>query len=322
MLELAQHLRQYDAAAWRKAIDLIAPAIHEVDRAATRIWFAFFPLELCEAFEKVEGDEAAAAALARRLRLMGEWRLSALVDESHRFLYAHRYWPQVKAAIGALESLASSLPALITSAADAAARTARVDRERLLGLSAVGLMTLRQAGLEAFQRSKGTVHLSEAARVRSTYQVLHQRRRVTSQGLFGFLRGQRSRWTIRWDESDPTAAFEAIHGQDLASAAQGDRRDHRSRDARCIVNEGPIPVECRAASCGTCWVGVLEGAGNLSPIDEREEGRHLRRFGYVGAGDRQPLIRLACQARAEGDATIVLSPWNGFVASLVSTDAV
>ena len=104
-----------------------------------------------------------------------------------------------------------------------------------------------------------------------------------------------------------------MHDQEIASAAQSDPRDYRARDPRCTPGEGPIPVECRAASCGTCWVGVLGGAEKLSPVDERDERRRMKVFGYLDSPEAQPLIRLACQAVASGNATIVIPPWNGFI---------
>ena len=78
-----------------------------------------------------------------------------------------------------------------------------------------------------------------------------------------------------FDENDPAATFEVINGQEIASAARTDKRDYRSRDPRCTPGEGPIPVECRAASCGTCWVGVLGGAEKLSPVVDRDERRRM-----------------------------------------------
>ena len=90
----------------------------------------------------------------------------------------------------------------------------------------------------------------------------------------------------------------------------------RSRDVRCTPNDGPIPVECRAASCGTCWVGVLGGADKLSPVVERDEGRRMKVFGYVDTSDPRPIIRLACQARAFGAVSIVIPPWNGFIGKI------
>jgi len=314
MSSLYSHLTRYTSADWAQALRSLSMGMHVIDRDATRIWFAFFPLDLqvtLEAARREGGDEGEAAA-ARRLGLMGKWKLADQVDRSHRFLFAHRYWPQVKSAISTAEPV-EPLPALITAVADAATRTARVDRDLVLGMSAVGLMTLRQAGPEAFAAAPGQIHLSDRTRARSPHQVLKDRARDDAQGVLGFLRGVRRRWTVTFDENDPAAAFTAIEDQELASAAQADKRDYRSRDIRCTPGEGPIPVECRAASCGTCWVGVLGGAGKLSPVVERDEGRRMKVFGYVDTNDPQPLIRLACQARARGAVSIVIPPWNGII---------
>ena len=310
MHSLYAQLCRYDPAAWRSAVAVLGPSIDPIDRNATRIWFGFFPLELHQLLGAAENE----ADEARRLGLMGQWRLSEQVDRSHRFLYAHRYWPQVKTAIGADQAWPPSLPGVVTAVADAAARTARVDREMLLGISAVGLMTLRQAGPEAFEAAPGKIHLSMEVRRLSPHQVMRRRAKQTSQGLLGFTRGLKKRWRVTFDECDPAAMFHVITGQELATAAQTDKRDYRSRDARCTPGEGPVPVECRAASCGTCWVGVLAGADTLSPVVERDEARPMRSFGYVGAGEATettPLIRLACQARAFGAVSIVIPPWNG-----------
>ena len=317
METLYAHLRRYEPAEWHRAVEVLIAEIHEIDRNATRIWFAFYPLELHLALERTD-DEAAAV---RRLGLMGRWRLADQVDGSHAFLYAHRFWPQVKSAIAGIEQPAPQLAALVSQVADAAARTARVDRERLLGMAAVGLMTLRQAGPAAFGASAGTVHLSARIRALSAHQVMTRRSKNDWQGPFGFLRGLKKRWTVTFDENAPEARFTAINGQEIASAAQSDRREYRQRDARCIPGEGPIPVECRSASCGTCWVGVLAGAERLSPVAEREEGRPLRVFGYSDGREPQPLIRLACQAKAFGAVTVVIPPWNGVIGKIRSEGA-
>ena len=79
--------------------------------------------------------------------------------------------------------------------------------------------------------------------------------------------------------------------------------------------EGPIPAQCRSATCGTCWVGVLGGREKLSEI-EPYETRRLREFGYIDVTETRPIIRLACQARASGNVTIVIPPWHGFVSRL------
>jgi ferredoxin len=314
-VSLFARLSRYSPAAWLRAVDALADEIHPIDLNATRIWFAFYPLELHLALETA----ADSSALARTLGLMGRWRLADQVETSHRFFYAHRYWPQIKAAVQAYSGGApEDLAALATVVAGAAARTARVDRENLLGLTLAALMTLRQAGPDAFGAERGAVHLPPATRALSPHQVLKRRARDDSQGIFGFARGLKKRWTVTFDENDPAARFTAIHGQEIASAAHDGVRDYRSRDPRCTPGEGPIPVECRAASCGTCWIGVLGGAAKLSPVVERDEGRRLRVFGYAetGAGEPTPLIRLACQARALGAVSIVIPPWNGIIGAI------
>ena len=310
MSALFDHLCQYDSAAWGSAIDVLQGEIHPIDRNATKIWFAFFPLDLHLAL--AESDDP--GGMARKLGLMGRWRLADQVDSSHHFLFSHRYWTQVKSAINGYSGPLLELPALVSAIAEAGARTARVDREFLLGITAIGLMTLRQTGPAGFD-APGKVVLSERARALSPHQILRRRARDDGQGFLGFLKGLKKQWSVTFDENDPEATFVVIDGQEIASGAQSDKRDYRSRDERCTPGEGPIPVECRAASCGTCWIGVIGGAEKLSPVVDRAERRRMKVFGYVDTADERPLIRLACQARAHGAVSIVIPPWNGVVAS-------
>lgn len=314
MADLYTRLCRFDSDGWRRAVDTLSAEIHPIDREATRIWFAFYPLDLHLALEAA----ADPAEAARKLGLMGKWRLAEQIGESHRFLFAHRYWPQVKSAVQGYEADGpDDLAALISAVAEAAARTARVDREFLLGMSAVALMTLRQVGTEAFRQAPATIHLPERARVMSAHQVLKLRARDDWQGMLGFTRGINKRWTVTFDEADPEATFTLIDGQEIASAAQTDKRDYHARDRRCTPAEGPIPVECRAASCGTCWVGVIGGAEKLSAVVDRDERRRMKVFGYLDSAEERPLIRLACQAKAHGAVSIVIPPWNGVFASCV-----
>jgi ferredoxin len=312
MLPLYAHLRRLDATDWRRAVDTLVAEAHPIDRNATRVWFAFYPIDLHLTLEQATDRETT----ERKLGLMGRWRLADLVDTSHRFVFAHRYWPQVKSAIqNAIAPFEDDLAALVSRIAEQASRTARVDREFLLGMASIGLMTLRQAGPDAFAAAPGKVHLSDQIRALSPHQVLRARAKDDWQGLFGFTRGLKKQWTVTFDETDPEARFVVINGQELASGAQQDRRDYRTRDSRCTPGEGPIPVECRAASCGTCWVGVLGGAEKLSPVVDRDERRRMQVFGYIDTADERPLIRLACQAKAEGAVSIVIPPWNGIIGS-------
>jgi ferredoxin len=115
-------------------------------------------------------------------------------------------------------------------------------------------------------------------------------------------------WTVTYDE-ESNASFKLIQEEELASASARDTScDWRAVDQRCI--EGPIPVECRSASCGTCWVGVLGGAEKLTEVAALE-GKQVKEFGYLNTDVPQPIIRLACQARGTGAVSIVIPPWNG-----------
>ena len=308
MSALLAVLERQSADDWQRAVDALIPSIHPIDQNATRIWFAFFPLDLYLDLEAAEDP----VTRARVLGLMGRWRLADQIDASHRFLFAHRYWPQTKVAVTSLDPVPpGGLAAIISALADGAARTARVDRDLLLGISAVALMTLRQVGPAAFAAAPGKIHLTDRVRALTPHQVMRKRARDDWQGPLGFTRGLKTRWTVTFDENRPKARFTAINGQEIASAAQSDKRDYRSIDPRCTPGEGPIPVECRAASCGTCWVGVLGGAEKLSPVSPRDEGRPMKGFGYLDSNEEQPIIRLACQARAFGAVSIVIPPWNG-----------
>jgi ferredoxin len=114
---------------------------------------------------------------------------------------------------------------------------------------------------------------------------------------------------VTYDENDDAAKYRMNHVQDLAWGAADDRsRNWREIDPRRV--EGPIPVECRSASCGTCWVGVLGGSEKLSDVAARE-GKKIKEFGYIDTSEPKPLIRLACQAQTHGAVSIVIPPWNG-----------
>ena len=128
--------------------------------------------------------------------------------------------------------------------------------------------------------------------------------------MFGFLKTIDKEWTVTFDENDDHAKYKMKNATDLAYGAQDDRsRDWRAIDPR--RGEGPIPVECRSGSCGTCWVGVLGGAEKLSDVAERLEGKRIKEFGYIVTDEPKPLLRLACQAQVSGAVSIVIPPWNG-----------
>jgi ferredoxin len=303
-------LNQYDESDWAEALISLLPDIHEVDRAATQIWFAFYPLGLHRALEQSEDPER----LAQKLLLQGSYRLRDQIDSSHTFLYGHRFWTEAKRAV---EDYAADfqpspevkLPAAIRDAARKGAGIAKADESLLAGITAVAFMTIVQTGLAAFKEAPGRLHIDVKHARLSPEQVLKARAKDDSQGLFGFLRTVDKEWTVTFDENTDGACFKLINGQDLAWAAAADKRDYQQRDARRI--EGPIPVECRNASCGTCWVGVLGGAEKLAPVSARER-RMMREFGYLDTDEERPVIRLSCITPASGAVSLVIPPWNGF----------
>ncbi|MBP6715785.1 MAG: 2Fe-2S iron-sulfur cluster binding domain-containing protein [Acidobacteria bacterium] len=257
-MTLVDHVSRYAPQDWVTAIETLAPEIHSVDLHATRVWFAFFPLEL-----------AGMSGLADR------------VATSHTFLYGHRYWPQVKRAILAAAKEASwpsSLAELMVRIADHATRTTQVDRDQLIGITGASLMTLRQAGMAAFEASSNAVQLPHWAHVRSVRQT--RRARVVGPWRpFAFL-GQR-RHRMRFSEAAPDAFADVADGQPVAA--------------------------CRGGDCRECVIGVISGAEKLSPIDPAVEGQRLGALGYgsAKASNGSPLIRLACQAKPSGDVSFV-----------------
>jgi ferredoxin len=305
-------LNAHDDEAWREALAELLPSIHEVDRTATQIWFYFFPVALLRAFEQSEDPEA----LAGELLMQGKWFLKDQIDSSHAFLYGHRLWPEVKRAVARAAEADESfggrrLADVVREVARGVADARKVEESIAAGIAAVGLMTLQQVGLDEFRRTPGEVSIDRRHARRTPEGILRERAKDDGQGLFGFLRTSDKRWTVVWDENSDDRRFRALDMQEVASGAATDKRPWHERDARCTVNEGPIPVQCRSASCGTCWVGVLGGAEKLTEVEWRER-KMMPLFGYIETDEAQPIIRLSCQARARGAVSVVIPPWNGY----------
>src|SRR5438105_13647299 len=90
-----QFLNRQDEESWSAALATLLRSIHEVDRNAVQIWFAFYPLSLWQALAQADDRER----LAQQLLLQGDYDLKDHIDPSHAFLYGHRFWPQVKKAV-------------------------------------------------------------------------------------------------------------------------------------------------------------------------------------------------------------------------------
>ena len=310
-------LKQHDEESWSATLTTLLRSIHEVDRNATQIWFSFYPLSLFQALEQSDDAET----LEQRLLMQGTYYLKDQIDSSHTFLYGHRYWPEVKSAVqkharGFSPSDTRSLTDQILAVAKQVAAQAKIDDALVIGITAVAFMTIREAGLSAFEAAPGAMLIDKKHARKSAGDVLRDRAVDDSQGFLSFLKTVDKKWTVSFDENDDRAKYRLNQMQDLAWGAADDRsRNWRELDPRRV--EGPIPVECRSASCGTCWVGVLGGAEKLSDVAARE-GKKIKEFGYIDTAEAKPLIRLACQAQAHGAVSIVIPPWNGVFGKYLS----
>jgi len=335
MTDLETSLAQFSEADWLAAINELLPCIHEVDREAVQIWFRFYPLDLVRYLDSAEDKDAVITGLA----LKGDIDLKGQIDTSHHFLYGHKFWPTVKRKIERMAEVTptlsgeknggsdqSSLPVTSVSAdratpssdtaqlveiiKDVACRTAsklNVERQLTNAIAAVGLATLNQVGLEAFKAAPGEINAMQKL-PKSPEAAIADREKDDSQGLLGFLKTVNKKFSVAFGGVNSAGKFSIIAAEEIASASQKDRsQPWQESDDRCW--EGPVPIECTSASCGTCWVGVIGGREKLSAVLPRER-RAMKVFGYNQPDDERPFLRLACQAEASGNVSIVIPPWN------------
>jgi ferredoxin len=304
--EFLNHFNEND---WLLTLEDLLSDIHEVDRNAAQIWFRFYPLELHRYLASVE-DKAKAV---QKFVMQGEYELKNQIDSSHGFLYGHRFWKETKEEIikraETFDIQNADLSGEIKLIAKSVANIAKVNQSLTTGIAAVGLMTLNQVGLESFKNAKGETKKPKGFLAKSPEQIVQERSKDDSQGIFAFLKTVDKKFTVTYDETARNGKFQIINDEEIASASARDQsKDWKALDERCW--EGVVPVECRSASCGTCWIGVLEGEEKLSEVAVLER-RRMKIFGYNQPPDAKPFLRLACQARAFGNATIVIPPWNG-----------
>ena len=304
-LQLVDFLEEQTQETWLEMLEKLNSSIHRVDRDATKIWFAFWPLELHEALGSTENKTENLFAMD----IEGQWELASQIDSTVSFLYGAHYWVSVKTAVIAHKTACDSLEGYVWEVAGRVAETEDVDVGLVLGISVIGLLMLRFVGRDALSKVVDSP-VEGKLLSKDPEKVVKERERESRDGWFTFLKGDNRRWIVRWGEGSKDKSYRAINKQDLAMAAAEVNTDYRSLDYRRV--DGPIPVECRIGSCGYCWVGILAGRGKLSEMTNFERDR-LRYFGYdaVNGDDNHPLIRLACQAQCLGDITLTIPPWNG-----------
>jgi ferredoxin len=304
-------LSRQDETSWVKVLSRLVPTIHPVDQAATRVWFAFWPLKLARSLRETSDP----ALVAKRFLLDGNYRLEHQIDSSVEFLYASRYWSAVKKAVLVYAESANqpdilSLEEQICRIAEGIAREQHAAESVVLGVTAVAVMILQQVGVQTFAQAAAKPYQMPESR-RTPEEVLRSRQEQKKNGFFNFLHKIDKRLTVTFDETRGDGCFHVINSQDLSMASAGDLRNYQDKDHRRIA--GPIPAQCRSGACGYCWVGVLSGQENLSPVSPFER-RRLNYFGYATRDmgtESHPPVRLACQAKSQGNLTIVIPPWNG-----------
>ena len=302
-------LNNLSEAEWLAAVEKIAPAMHEVDRDAVRIWFRFYPLAL---FRFLENSEDRAKD-AQRFVMQGEYDLNVQIDSSHAFLYGHRFWNETKAAIvnrdASFSDETGDLAKEIETIAQTVADQVKVDKSLTLGIAAIGLMTLTQVGADTFKAAHSAIEKPRGILSKSPDAIVAERAKDDSQGVFGFLKTVNKKYTVNWQNSKSVGKYRITNDEDVATASAHDRsEDWKQQDERCW--EGVVPVECRSAACGACWVGVVGGAEKLSDV-ARLERKQMKIFGYNQPDEAKPFLRLACQAKTSGNVSIVIPPWNG-----------
>ena len=298
-------LSNFEEKDWLTVVNDLSANIHEVDRDAVKIWFRFYPLSLLRYMQSVEDKEAA----IQKFVLQGDWELKNQIDSSHHFLYGHRFWKETKKAIEQRIDSFDGVTELAIEAKQLAQDVANQTKSKVpltLGISLVGLMTLNQVGAEAFKAAQGDVKVNDNHKPET---IVADRNKDDSQGMFGFLKSIDKKYSVAWNDKSSKGKFNIISDEDIATASAKDQTENwKAKDDRCW--EGVVPVECRSSACGTCWVGVLGGKEKLSEVSPRE-AKQMKVFGYQQPEEEKPYLRLACQSRISGNATIVIPPWNG-----------
>lgn len=171
-------------------------------------------------------------------------------DAARRVLYGYRYWPRVTAAVLANPGQESAFVDRVITIAEAATRTARVDVDLLIGITASAIELYDRVGAPTFTAMQGDVNLPPAAMLETPTMVRRRRARNSPDGLIGALPGVPRRWSLT-REPDPDDTY--------------------------VVREGEPLAPCRGGTHDECLVGIVAGADRLSPVDGHEPYPLVRR---------------------------------------------
>lgn len=189
-------------------------------------------------------------AICAWILLRRKFATHILTDSLYRAMYGYRYWPRVKAAV--LSTTHPDLPFVdrVMKAANAATRTARVDADLLVGITAAAMAMCDRLGQEAFAATPDDPALSATALLETPTMILRRRARNRPEGILGALPGVQPRWCVT-REPDPKDTY--------------------------VVGDGDVLAPCRGSNHERCDVGVVAGADRLSPMPDGEPFPLIRR---------------------------------------------
>lgn len=178
------------------------------------------------------------------------WVHPALTEPARRAFFGYRYWPRVKAAV--LSTTIQDLPFVdrVVSAADAATRTARVDADLLIGITAAAMEMRDRLGPDAFASTASEPDLNAATLLETPTMVIRRRARNSPDGILGALPGVRRRWNVT-REPDPDDTY--------------------------VVGDGDVLAPCRGGNHERCVVGIVSGADRVSPLEGNDPFPLIRR---------------------------------------------
>ena len=223
MTNLESYLSKFTEAEWLTAVENLLTCIHEVDRNAVQIWFRFYPLSLKQFIDAAEDRDATLHGIV----MQGDFELKGQIDTSHRFLYGHRHWKTVKAAIEAeavvFTDQTHNLTEEIKQIAMLVGEKLQVERQMVNALVAIGLMTLNQVGLDAFKSAPGEVEKPSGIMAKSPNAVIAERAKDDSQGLLGFLKTINKKFSVNYIAAHGGGKFPVMNEQEITSASANDR---------------------------------------------------------------------------------------------------
>ena len=139
--------------------------------------------------------------------------------------------------------------------------------------------------------------------------IVAERAKDDSQGMLGFLKTVNKKFSINLCRDTFQGKFPIMNEQEIASASANDRSQPWQEHRRTMLGR-PRPGRVHGRFLRHLLDWCPRRTGKDLPRSPARERRAMKVFGYNQTEDEKPFIRLACQAQAAGNVTIVIPPWN------------